>query len=36
MNKSQEYKAEHKEYSQWYCDRDVMGQMGAILVVDTA
>ena len=36
MNKPWEYKVQHNEYSQCYCNNDVWGQMLAILVVSIA
>ena len=34
-SKSWGKKAQYKEYSQWYCNSDVMRQMVATLVVNT-
>ena len=36
MSTSWEWQAEHKEYSQWHCNNNVMGQMLALFVVNTA
>ena len=33
MSKSQEYRAQHKEYSQWYYKSNVWGQTVATLLV---